>query len=609
MTNTTVNISQFFIRVNGQDLATTSMDRLIDAVVEEDLSQPGMFSIRFHDPNFELIDGSVFVLGAEVELGALVVGASGSQGTVIMKGEVTAIEPELEQYSTMLVVRGYDKSHRLYRGRKTRAFVDKKDSDIASTIAQEAGLSADVTATTIQHKYVMQDNKTNMEFLRDRAALIGYRVYAADGKLHFKTGEESPPAAPNLAWGEDLISFQARLSAVAQANEVEVRAWDPSSKQAIVGTASTPGNPHAIGFGKTGGAAAQTAFSGAAKVSVTNRPVATQGEATKLAQSVLDQLSGDFLSAEGVCIGNPNVRAGKTVTLSGIGTRFGGKYFITATRHVYTLRDGYLTTFIVSGRNPTNMVAPFTEPDVQRTVNGVVVGVVTSNQDDEGLGRIKVKFPWLDDQLASDWARISAAGAGPSRGFVVTPEVNDEVLVAFEHGDINRPYILGGLWNGKDKHGITDAVADGKVNVRTFKTRIGHTITFNDDDGAGKKLIEIKTAGGMYLTLGDGDKKIVLKSAKHTVTLDDNGTGKVTVESGGELELKGAQSVLKFTTGGNLELSNPGGKLTIGPAGVNLETNAMMTVKGANSTFEAQAMGTVKSAGILVVQGSLVKIN
>ncbi|HMP41237.1 MAG TPA: phage baseplate assembly protein V, partial [Roseiflexaceae bacterium] len=354
--------------------------------------------------------------------------------------------------------------------------------------------------------------------------------------------------------------------------------------------------------------AAQSAFSAAAKFNLTDRPVATQGEAVKLAQSILDEISGDFLQAEGVCYGDPNIRAGKTIALNKIGTRFSGTYFITATRHVYTLREGYLTTVIVSGRRPTSVVAPLTDLENHHTVNGVVIGVVTSNEDTEGLGRIKVKFPWLDDQLASNWARIAAAGAGASRGFVVTPEVNDEVLVAFEHGDINRPYILGGLWNGKDKHGIT-AVNDGKVNMRVFKTRIGHTITFNDDTGSGKKLIEIKTADGMTITMGDGDKKIEVKSAKHTITLDDNGTGKVTVHSGGELELKGAQSVLKFNTGGMLELSNSGGKLTIGPSGVNLETNATMNIKGSQSTFEAMGMGTVKSGGILTVQGTLVKIN
>ena len=88
---------------------------------------------------------------------------------------------------------------------------------------------------------------------------------------------------------------------------------------------------------------------------------------------------------------------------------------------------------------------------VAQRMSGVVVGVVTNTQDPAGLGRVKVKFPWLSDSEESFWARVATPMAGKGRGFYFLPEVEDEVLLAFEHGDARFPYVLGALWNGQDK--------------------------------------------------------------------------------------------------------------------------------------------------------------
>ena len=99
------------------------------------------------------------------------------------------------------------------------------------------------------------------------------------------------------------------------------------------------------------------------------------------------------------------------------------------------------------------------------------------------MERVKVKYPWLDNEHESNWARVASPGAGATRGLLMTPEVNDEVLVAFEHGDMNRPYVVGGLWNGKDKPQRV-AAKNGKVEFRSLKTRVGHEIMLQDGEGA-----------------------------------------------------------------------------------------------------------------------------
>lgn len=100
---------------------------------------------------------------------------------------------------------------------------------------------------------------------------------------------------------------------------------------------------------------------------------------------------------------------------------------------------------------------------------GVTIAVVTNIKDPDGVGRIKVKFPWLSGEDESAWARVLTPMAGEDRGFYFLPEVDDEVLVAFEHGDIAFPYILGSLWNGKDKPPLKND--DGKNNKRMIKSR------------------------------------------------------------------------------------------------------------------------------------------
>ena len=120
-------------------------------------------------------------------------------------------------------------------------------------------------------------------------------------------------------------------------------------------------------------------------------------------------------------------------------------------------------------------------------IQGVVMGIVTNNQDPEQLGRIKVRFPWLNDSDESTWARMAHLMAGPDRGSLYLPEVDDEVLLAFEHGDVRCPYILGMLYNGVDKPTYTNA--DGKNNIRAIRSRSHHELIFDDNASEKKEKV------------------------------------------------------------------------------------------------------------------------
>lgn len=606
------HFDQFLIKVDGNDLSANIQGQLVVAVVEDDLAQPAMFMLCFSDPTFSLIDGTQFKLGSEVTLSGCKLNG---QYSPLLTGEVTALEPTLEQNEAMLVVRGYDQSHRLYRGHNTRTFLNQTDSDIAGKVAREAGFTVDAESTSEQHTYVMQNNQSDMEFLRARAARIGYRVQVEGRKLTFCDAENAPPKAPAQEWSKTLLSFRMRQTAVAQSNAVQVRSWDPKTKQAIVGMASKAAQPSQVGDGKSGGDVAQQSFGSSATVTICDQPVQTQAEANNLAQSVLDEMSGKYLSAEGRCWGEPALKAGCQVEVKGVGQRLSGTYFVTATRHEYTSHDGYRTVFTVSGRQPWNLAAILDAPGARRGVGGVVSGIVTNINDPDNLGRVKVKFPWLSDNEESDWARIATPGGGKERGLIVLPEVDDEVLVAFEHGDINRPYVVGGLWNGVDTPPAT-VVENGKVLTRSITTRVGHALTLQDDSSTGQGFIQLKTKNGLTIAISDNDKQIQIKSQKHTITLDDQGTA-VTIESGGDLELKGNSGTLRITAQG-VELSGSGGSLKITSQGIEVAGNSGMLniaaqgvelTSSINMKLEASAMVEAKAGAIMNIQGTLVKIN
>jgi phage baseplate assembly protein V len=179
--------------------------------------------------------------------------------------------------------------------------------------------------------------------------------------------------------------------------------------------------------------------------------------------------------------------------------------------------------------------------------SGVAIAIVTNNKDPDGLGRVKVKLPWLGDQVESDWARVVTAMAGAERGLYCLPEVDDEVLVAFEQGRPDSLYVLGGLWNGKDKPPETNA--DGKNNVRALKSRSGHVIRLTDTQGEEKIEIIDKT----------GKNSIVISAKDKTVTISADAD--ITVKStGGKLKLAGngveitSQAAVKIEASQNLDL-------------------------------------------------------
>ncbi|MBC5783431.1 type IV secretion protein Rhs [Ramlibacter sp. USB13] len=169
--------------------------------------------------------------------------------------------------------------------------------------------------------------------------------------------------------------------------------------------------------------------------------------------------------------------------------------------------------------------------------HGVHVGLVTDIKDPDAQGRIKVKLPWSPDAKGATcelWARLATLMAGNNRGTWFVPDVDDEVLLAFEAGDPRRPYVLGALWNGQD---APPESMDGAGNnyKKVIRSRNGVKITLDDQDG--QESLVLETPGGQKVTLKDGPGSVeIVDSNGNSVKLESagitiNASAKVTVQA------------------------------------------------------------------------------
>ncbi len=196
-------------------------------------------------------------------------------------------------------------------------------------------------------------------------------------------------------------------------------------------------------------------------------------------------------------------------------------------------------------------------------VFGVVIGVVTNNQDPENLHRVKLRFPWISEDVESTWARVATPMAGAGRGAYFLPEVEDEVLVAFEHGLVDQPYVIGSLWNGQDEP--PESNENGENNHRTISSRSGHVLRLNDQSGSETIEIIDKT----------GNNKIVIDTAGNSIN----------IEAETEITVKASS-----------------GKLTIQANGIKVKSDASLSVEAAQNI-------DIKAGAQLTLQGAMIKIN
>lgn len=535
------------VEVSGAPLDPAVAGALRSTVVDTDASGPDACRLTFDDPARKVLAASRVALGGPLTVAAGRVGDDA--GDVLFDGIVYALGFEHDDRGAFTVVTAYDRSYSLYSGVHTATYLNVTDADLVGLVAQAVGLqTGPVEPTPVLHEHVAQVNETYHEFLSRRAAEVGchVRVVGRELQLLRATSSDDAPAPGDLGAqdrlqlvpGDNVRRLDVRVSGAQQVATVEVRGWDHSNQRALVSTAGA--STRTATLTDTPATVAE-AFGGPTLVR-SDLPLTTAAECEAVATATAERIGGTSVHAEGVAYGDPRIRAGAAVSLGGTGGRFDGKVTVTRARHTWD-GSGYRTSFVASGANDRSVLGlvggrrQVTAP----SLGGVVVGVVTNLDDPDSIGRVKVRLPWLHDDFETDWARVVHLGAGKERGLLLTPEVDDEVLVAFERGDARRPYVIGGLYNGRDAPPQDVVDSSGAVRKRLWRSRTGHEIVLDDTGGA--EQVTIGT--------GNGEVTVVLDGANRSVTVSSSGD--VSVSAGGNLTLE-ASGDASVRAGGSLTL-------------------------------------------------------
>lgn len=530
------------IEIQGQPLPGPWESRLVDLVVESRVNLPATARLSYSDGRHRFFERAGVRVGGAVKVAM----SSGHNRTSarIFDGEVTAMETSLDRTGTFAVVHATDRGHRLQRGREATAYGATTLAAAVREAAGRHGLRADTTGLTDgEIPYLVRPNLTDWELLTHLAEERGLHLMVDGGTvtmrpLHPASQAPSPDTGADrsafvLERGVNLRSLRAAVSSLGQVSQVRVSGWNPAAKAPVSGQApagSSPAVHSSAGLGDLAGD-----FGGTPQLLVTGAYSLSE-DAGATARALADRAAAGAVRIDAQADGAPQLRAGVPVALRGVGAPFTGQYTATSCRHTYDREHGYLTDVQVGP-----LPAPVVPPPPPLCARGVAVGLVSDIRE-PGQGRrgaVRLKLPWLSEDYVSDWVRTVQWG-GSGGGGVFVPEVGDEVLVAFEYGRLDRPYVIGGLYNGKDEPSPDDLplvdATSGRANRRSIAARTGDRVELLSTE-SGARGVRLRSGDGKLTAYLDrGETSICLTAGEPggevRVRLDGREDGTVSVDAG-----------------------------------------------------------------------------
>ena len=522
--------------------------------------------------DFTLSNAATFLPGREIEVLAGDVDAP----ETMFKGVVIRQNLKLREYSApQLVVECRHKAFALTIGPKNAYFFDQKDSDIISSLLQNAALEADVEMTTVTHRHQVQYNCSDWDFLLMRAEANGRLVITATDTVLVQAPRIGAAPICRLQFGATILEMDARIDARRQYSAVTAASWDAAEQEVIEKEAADPGisSPGNLGSQELAAVAGLDHYH-LQHAAVTGDEAQTWADAQWL-KSQMSRVNGRVK-----CEGIASIKPGDTVTLGGIGERFSGDVFVTAVRHDFDLVQGWKTHLQYGNLDSwLGEQQPVSAPKAAALlpgVNGLQIGVVTGNEDPLGEYRVRVRMPLVDPQGDGNWARIASLDAGDGRGFFFRPEIGDEVLLGFLNDDPRQAVVLGML-HSSAKPAPLQGSDDN--HEKLYQSRSGMKISFNDDT----KVMRLETPAG------------------NSVTLNEEGSGITIVDqNGNKLEMTPAGILIESSAALTLKAA----------AGLNLSASGTMIVSASGQMrLEGTTGAEVSSSGVTSIRGSLVQLN
>ncbi|MHC4954367.1 MAG: phage baseplate assembly protein V [Planctomycetota bacterium] len=461
------------VLLDGNSIADEDARAVARVLVQSRLSQPTLCEITCHEPSGAWGRRPTRTIGSELRVVA--------NDRTLFDGEITVAEfrqgPGGER---TLHVRAYDKLHRLRKQQSVGARVQLSASALAEELAGPIGARVNASEDGPVRSRTIQHGQSDLRMLREYCEDAGLYFQLTAGTLRL-FALDGYGSAIDLELGANLFECEFRLSAEAHRDGVQTAAWDPHNAVQHRETADRARAP-ASAAGVDAYPSARRLVGG---VALDDR------NAMARAQAELDRHAARARTFEGVTEGNPALAPGVRVNVAGAGDDWSGAYVVASVDHTIDRERGFLTTV---GTEPP-------APECRNTGTTTALGTVTSVDDPEGCGRVRVSLPIYDD-AETDWLGVLVPGAGDDKGLIVMPDVGDSVLVLFAGGDPADSVVLGGLYG--ERSPPDTGVDGGAVRRYTFVTPGGQRVVLDDEE----KTVRLENSDDSFVELTPGKCRV-----------------------------------------------------------------------------------------------------
>jgi phage protein D len=538
-------------------------------------------------------------------------------GDIVFRGTIASREFRTDPgHGSRLVLRAYDGAYEMMAAKRTRSFKDMSYGEIAKKIAGnyslDSLLGSDISTSGTSHPFVVQSNETDWDFLvrlaREQGWVTFVRVFTqlTIGKTQLFFG---PPKKATGTVSSDtkfklgdrrVRSVRASVTSAGIPKGVAVPGWDDAKSKDISGDDSISSTDLVT--------AKIDKFQSSKKagtVTTLETFASTKAQADKAAKGAATRIAGGAIDVTMLVRGNPLVKLNRLIKVEDFGDA-SGIHTVSGISHVFDPSAGGFTTEVLctglDDRTLGNLAMH--APPPQR-FHGVYPAVVSDIDDPKKLGRVKVSLPWLDSKYVTDWCRVLQLGAGKDVGLQLMPRPKDEVVIAFENGQLDSPFVIGSVF-GKETGKIPNSklIEQGKPMITALTTQAGHQLIFDDSSDSSSITLQVKNGNSCSIVMSDkdgitittkGDKSVTINSAQDVVVKAERNakvTAKdVSVDSEGPVKVTGKSKV---------DVSAPN---------INMSASSALKLKGANVSIDATASLTMKAAGTTTVKGAVVKLN
>ena len=473
--NPVLPLPEVRIVADGSALETEGLRALSEVRVQQRLSLPTLCELVFLDLTGSLASVARLTPGATLR-----VEIAGRQEALFV-GQVTALEHcYTPDHGYEIRVRGYDLLHQLRKRQSVRVHVQVTTRDLAHELVAELGLSVQATEPGPLWSQLVQHRQSDFALLQESAEKCGLYLTVRENVLHLLTLQGSGEPVP-LVLGDTLLEARLEVNADTVYRSVAAAGWDAShmttrkgqAVQARVGRAiATELIPARVG--------------GSGKRELVDEDILNESHATGLAQAELDARAAREVTLWGIAEGDPRLRPGTPVEISGVAEAVAGRYVLSSVTHSIDTKQGFLSE--ISSAPPL--------PHVRARGSVGAPGIVTQIDDPEKAGRVRVSLPTYGD-VETDWIPVLSAGAGSKKGLMAFPDIGDHVLVLLTHEDPGQGVVLGGLYAAEKPPDV--GLDGGSVRRYTLLTPGGQRVLLDD----GQKTLRIENSHGSYCELGE----------------------------------------------------------------------------------------------------------